>query len=94
MSHSQFRCIILILRHAWLNLADKRMTTGRINQITILKQNSSTAPSKGLPREELSQVVRFAKNCMILKATTNSKASVSSSRPCAFMTCNQLGNIS
>jgi len=51
------------------------MTTGRINQITILKQSSSTAPPRGLPREELSQVVRFAKNCMILKATPDSKAS-------------------
>ena len=34
MSHSQFRRIILILTHAWLNLLDKHMTTGRINQIT------------------------------------------------------------
>ena len=34
MSHSQFHCIMLILRHAWLNLWDKHMTTGRINQIT------------------------------------------------------------
>ena len=25
----------LILRHAWLNLWDKHMTTGRINQITV-----------------------------------------------------------
>ena len=33
MSHSQFRCIELILRHAWLNLWDKHMTTGRINQV-------------------------------------------------------------
>ena len=26
---------MLILRHAWLNLWDKHMTTGRINQVTI-----------------------------------------------------------
>ena len=26
--------ILLILRHAWLNLWDKHMTTGRINQVT------------------------------------------------------------
>jgi hypothetical protein len=31
---SQYR--LLILRHAWLNLWDKHMTTGRINQVTIL----------------------------------------------------------
>ena len=30
------RYILLILRHAWLNLWDKHMTTGRINQVTIL----------------------------------------------------------
>ena len=35
MSHSQFHSIeIFILRHAWLNLWDKHMTTGRINQVT------------------------------------------------------------
>ena len=34
MSHSQFRSETLILRHAWLNLWDKHMTTGRINQVT------------------------------------------------------------
>ena len=41
MSHSQFRCITLILRHAWLSLWDKHMTTGRINQVTILKPPSA-----------------------------------------------------
>ena len=35
MSHSQFHCIeLFILRHAWLNLWDKHMTTGRINQVS------------------------------------------------------------
>ena len=34
MSHPQSRRINkLILRHAWLNLWDKHMTTGRINQV-------------------------------------------------------------
>ena len=38
MSHSQFHSIrVLILRHAWLNLLDKHMTTGRINQVTTLR---------------------------------------------------------
>ena len=37
MSHSQFHCIdLLILRHAWLSLWDKHITTGRINQVTIV----------------------------------------------------------
>ena len=36
MSHSQFHSTkSFILRHAWLNLRDERMTTGRINQIAI-----------------------------------------------------------
>ena len=38
MSHSQFHSLDLFkLTHAWLNLWDKRMTTGRINQVTIVK---------------------------------------------------------
>ena len=35
MSHSQFHRTRAVLRHAWLNLWDKHMTTGRINQIDI-----------------------------------------------------------
>ena len=38
MSHSQFHSITLILRHAWLNLWDKHMTTGRINQVSDFVQ--------------------------------------------------------
>ena len=38
MSRSQFYSTsLLILRHAWLNLLDKHMTTGRINQVTTLR---------------------------------------------------------
>jgi hypothetical protein len=37
MSCTQFHSIkSFILRHAWLNLWDKHMTTGRINQVTLL----------------------------------------------------------
>ena len=36
MSHSQFHLYKqFILRHAWLNLLDKHMTTGRINQVAL-----------------------------------------------------------
>ena len=36
MSCTQFHSIkLFILRHAWLNLWDKHMTTGRINQVTV-----------------------------------------------------------
>ena len=35
MSRSQFQSKRFILRHAWLNLWDERMTTGRINQVAI-----------------------------------------------------------
>ena len=54
MSHSQFHSTkSFILRHAWLNLWDERMTTGRINQIAIPTDEYSSvamkqAPSKGL----------------------------------------------
>ena len=38
MSHSQFHSTdLFILRHAWLNLWDKHMTTGRINQVSYKK---------------------------------------------------------
>ena len=38
MSHSQFHSTkLFILRHAWLNLWDKHMTTGRINQVTTIR---------------------------------------------------------
>jgi hypothetical protein len=39
MSHSQFHSTnLFILRHAWLNLWDKHMTTGRINQVAVVKK--------------------------------------------------------
>ena len=40
MSHSQFHSTnLFILRHAWLNLWDKHMTTGRINQVTTIQMH-------------------------------------------------------
>ena len=47
MSHSQFRNEILILRHAWLNLWDKHMTTGRINQVHTIWHRSTEGRPKG-----------------------------------------------
>ena len=47
MSHSQFHSIeAFILRHAWLSLWDKHMTTGRINQVTT-GGRGSTHPTSG-----------------------------------------------
>ena len=46
MSHSQFhRTKWFILGHAWLNLLDKHMTTGRINQVAVFsgQQHTTTA---------------------------------------------------
>ena len=40
---SQYK--VLILRHAWLNLWDKRMTTGRINQVNIFTHDTNTLTS-------------------------------------------------
>ena len=55
MSHSQFHSTKeFILTHAWLNLWDKHMTTGRINQVTILCRtyptDGSTSPRNGIGR--------------------------------------------
>ena len=36
MSHSQFHCKSLTLIRAWLSPRDKHMTTGRINQVSLL----------------------------------------------------------
>ena len=43
---------LLILRHAWLNLWDKHMTTGRINQVTTIgyKKNFSLKEKNYFPR--------------------------------------------
>ncbi len=51
MSRSQFHSKIFILRHAWLNLWDERMTTGRINQVAFtyprqIAQNRSKSKSR------------------------------------------------
>ena len=37
---------MLILRHAWLNLWDKHMTTGRINQVTTVTSESTVHTSE------------------------------------------------
>ena len=49
MSRLQFRCTILILRHAWLNLWDKHMTTGRINQVAadVTSNEFEAGPGSG-----------------------------------------------
>ena len=52
MSHPQFHSTnLFILRHAWLNLLDKHMTTGRINQVTIVRRRDR--PTMLLRMEEL-----------------------------------------
>ena len=48
MSRSQFHSIkLFILRHAWLNLWDKHMTTGRINQVTLFCTTIACKQKKG-----------------------------------------------
>ena len=44
MSRSQFQSKRFILRHAWLNLWDERMTTGRINQVAIFPRQVLEIP--------------------------------------------------
>ena len=48
MSRSQFQSKRFILRHAWLNLWNERMTTGRINQVaTFSPAATSCHPTRG-----------------------------------------------
>jgi hypothetical protein len=47
MSHSQFHCIdSFILALAWLNLLCEQMTTGRINQVSIVAWRLETVDKK------------------------------------------------
>ena len=39
-------CIAVILRHAWLSPWNKHMTTGRINQISIVRENEMCADTQ------------------------------------------------
>ena len=59
MSHSQFRSRILILRHAWLNLWDKHMTTGRINQVITKPTQPSNEESWVGRQNRIQQVGHF-----------------------------------
>ena len=48
MSRSQFQSTRFILTHAWLNLWDKHMTTGRINQVAIFTAFISKQPARSM----------------------------------------------
>ena len=68
MSCTQFHSIkLFILRHAWLNLWDKHMTTGRINQVSLLdiekrsKRNEPIRPSPKPDKERRAEVGPGAK---------------------------------
>lgn len=55
MSRSQFQSKRFILRHAWLNLWDERMTTGRINQIAIFR----TPGFSGMDNMKWNHTIRY-----------------------------------
>ena len=53
MSHSQFHSLNwFILTHAWLNLWDKHMTTGRINQVAFLWVAAYACPADTTSRQD------------------------------------------
>ena len=61
MSHSQFHSIeLFILRHAWLNLWDKHMTTGRINQVAYRKRWGFICMNTLIKRCPLPVLFRFS----------------------------------
>ena len=72
MSHLQFQSKRFILRHAWLNLWDERMTTGRINQVAIFKQVSCTCHDlPNLPINITTKVLSQNKSLLSFLATQN-----------------------
>ena len=88
MSCTQFYSIkLFILRHAWLNLWDKHMTTGRINQVTLIKKWRNTCHySQYQPHAETESedpvqhhTASVSQTCTILHSTlpTEVKAMVS-----------------
>ena len=80
MSRSQFHSInLFILTHAWLNLWDERMTTGRINQVAIIypthvtqvgsqfRANTIDNPTPAHPlRKQQGQTQAFSIECISL----------------------------
>jgi hypothetical protein len=61
MSHSQFHSTnLFILRHAWLNLWDKHMTTGRINQVTTFQFTKYSAASHLSWQEFISLILKIS----------------------------------
>ena len=84
MSHSQFHSIrVLILRHAWLNLLDKHMTTGRINQVTTLrKAKHNSAP-------ERTEAYTLPTSKMILACFDTEKTRIMKFRPRRHTPCRQ-----
>ena len=75
MSHSQFHSIKLFtLRHAWLNLWDKHMTTGRINQITIVQRMASFFELWTLQIRRYEEAHRTKKEKPIMNIKRNAKS--------------------
>ena len=66
MSHPQFYCKIFTLRHAWLNLRDKHMTTGRINQVIAI-QLSWLKPHNNMTHVGVSCLASMCKVWMLFK---------------------------
>ena len=87
MSHSQFHRIdLFILRHAWLNLWDKHMTTGRINQVShkrtgcayerhaVIASNRVVAASCILPTGHAEQNVTQGRSSVFVNAAERAGA--------------------
>jgi hypothetical protein len=91
MSHSQFHSTnLFILRHAWLNLWDKHMTTGRINQVTIhLHERTdvhSHHPSTEVTESDLlpGMGISFLSNRKVHQQSTRRRSSLGSTNSDAY----------
>ena len=49
----------LVLRHAWLNLWDKHMTTGRINQVTLYEMQEQRGRRRTNPASQAKRISTF-----------------------------------
>ena len=76
MSNSRFHHFRLVHRHAWLNLWDKHMTAGRINQVSTVNSRRRTATYSWL-------ALRQRRSSNVLAPARNYPASSARNRECA-----------
>ena len=71
MSRSQFHSKeLFLLRHAWLNLLDERMTTGRINQVDCKPNLKPAKAEEWLPTNKPQRTYLLIRRAVRLDSQT------------------------